>query len=193
MLTSEPDWTCAAMQHAAAIRTTAAALSREGSQGRPIRRRRATGVCDATRRIGDAAPRRAPRCQGAPGSAALRGPPQARSQPDWRGARALGAVAPEVPPRVTRIDDHDIRPGGSDDHGVDRDLALTPDGTRIVYVGNGGTRLFVRTLDALEPVSLASGTDLRGPFVSPDGQWVGFYERQALRKVCDQRAVRRSR
>ena len=79
-------------------------------------------------------------------------------------------------------DDHDIRPSGSDDHGVDRDLALSPDGTRIVYVGNGATRLFVRTLDALEPVSIASGTGLRGPFVSPDSQWVGFFS-GALKKV----------
>ena len=60
-------------------------------------------------------------------------------------------------------------------NGVDRDLAITPDGSRIVYVGANGTQLFVRALDALEPVVIFKGTP-RGPFVSPDGQWVGFVD-----------------
>jgi serine/threonine-protein kinase len=68
--------------------------------------------------------------------------------------------------------------------GIDRDLALTPDGTRVVYVGNSGTQLFVRALDALEPVAIASGGDVRGPFVSPDGRWVGFIDGTTLRKVA---------
>jgi serine/threonine-protein kinase len=55
-------------------------------------------------------------------------------------------------------------------------VALSPDGTRVVYVGNGGTQLFVRALEALEPVALVSGGAIRGPFVSPDGQWVGFID-----------------
>jgi len=37
-----------------------------------------------------------------------------------------------------------------------RDLAITPDGSRIVCVGNRGTQLFVRALDALEPDALLS-------------------------------------
>ncbi len=45
----------------------------------------------------------------------------------------------------------------------------------MVYVGNNGTQLFVRTLDALEPVAIATG-QIREPFMSPDGQWVGFVE-----------------
>jgi hypothetical protein len=32
--------------------------------------------------------------------------------------------------------------------GGDRDLAITPDGSRVVYAGNNGTELFVRPLDA---------------------------------------------
>ena len=42
-------------------------------------------------------------------------------------------------------------------NGADRDLALSPDGMHVVYVGNAGTQLFVRGLDALEPVASASG------------------------------------
>jgi serine/threonine-protein kinase len=57
--------------------------------------------------------------------------------------------------------------------GADRDLTITPDGSSVVYAGNHGTELFARSLDALEPVSLYAGAP-RAPFVSPDGQWVGF-------------------
>jgi serine/threonine-protein kinase len=69
-------------------------------------------------------------------------------------------------------------------NGNDRDLAITPDGSRVVYVGNNGTELFVRRLDALEPVSVFTGAP-RGPFVSPDGLWVGFFDNiRVLKKVA---------
>jgi serine/threonine-protein kinase len=44
-----------------------------------------------------------------------------------------------------------------------------------VYVGNRGTQIFVRPLDALAPTVAYTGTP-RGLFVSPDGQWIGFTE-----------------
>ena len=66
---------------------------------------------------------------------------------------------------------------------LNRDLALSPDGTHVLYVGNSGTQVFVRALDALEPVAIASG-DVRGLFVSPDGQEVGFFDGSTLRKVA---------
>ena len=63
-------------------------------------------------------------------------------------------------------------------------LALSPDGANIVFVGNGGTQLFVRPLDTLEPVLIVSGRSVRGPlFVSPNSQWVGFSSDNALMKV----------
>jgi serine/threonine-protein kinase len=69
--------------------------------------------------------------------------------------------------------------------GDDRNVAITPDGTRVVYVGGGGNRLYVRALDALEPTVIASGTGLRGPFISPDGEWVGYFDGdQQLMKVA---------
>jgi serine/threonine-protein kinase len=70
-------------------------------------------------------------------------------------------------------------------NGVDRNVAITPDGTRVVYVGGpSGSQVFVRALDQLEPM-LLSGVDApRGVFVSPDGQWVGFFEgATTLKKV----------
>jgi serine/threonine-protein kinase len=77
-------------------------------------------------------------------------------------------------PRLTRTTIAASGPVALTINGNDRDLALSPDGTHVVYVGNGGTQLFARALDALEPVPIATGTGLRSPFISPDGQWVGF-------------------
>jgi Tol biopolymer transport system component len=69
-------------------------------------------------------------------------------------------------------------------NGNDRDLAVTPDGSAVVYVGNNGTELFVRPLDALEPVSIFTGAP-RAPFMSPDGHWVGFVDNATvLKKVA---------
>ena len=66
-----------------------------------------------------------------------------------------------------------------------RSLAITPDGTRIVYVGNNGTQLFVRPLARLEPTAIATGgAPLNWVFVSLDGQWVGFEEGATLKKVA---------
>jgi serine/threonine-protein kinase len=91
------------------------------------------------------------------------------------GVWAATRPAEPVPPRVSRLQ---ITPAGSAAltiSGADRDLAITPDGSRLVYVGNNGTQLFVRALDVLEPVAVFSGSP-RGPFVSPDGQWIGFQD-----------------
>ena len=61
-------------------------------------------------------------------------------------------------------------------NGNERDLTITPDGSRVVYVGDSARQIFVRALDQLEPVSIKTGAVLRNPFISPDGQWVGFGE-----------------
>ncbi len=65
---------------------------------------------------------------------------------------------------------------------INPSITVTPDGTRIVYVGNDGAQLFVRALDTLDPVAIVTGRP-RTPFVSPDGQWVGFFDSNELRKV----------
>ena len=72
-----------------------------------------------------------------------------------------------VPPRVSRLPLALSGTAALTINGGDRDLAITPDGSRVVYVGNRGTQLFVRALDALEPMAVFTGGP-RGPFVSPD-------------------------
>jgi serine/threonine-protein kinase len=72
-------------------------------------------------------------------------------------------------------------------NGIGRDVAITPDGSRLVYVGANATTLFVRPLDQLEPTPLVRGAALRvrDPFVSSDGEWVGFFDGPVtLKKVA---------
>jgi eukaryotic-like serine/threonine-protein kinase len=70
-------------------------------------------------------------------------------------------------------------------NGLDRDLAVSPDGRYLVYVGGVGHQLIVRSLDRLEAVPLAGTAGARMPFISADGRWVGFFAGGAgeLRKV----------
>ena len=99
------------------------------------------------------------------------------------GAGVWFAMRPG-PPRVSRLTVATTPATALTINGVARDLAITPDGSRVVYVGNNGRELFVRPLDALEPVRLFSGAP-RSPFVSPDGQWVGFIDgTSVLKKVA---------
>jgi eukaryotic-like serine/threonine-protein kinase len=87
-------------------------------------------------------------------------------------------------PRVSRLQ---VTPSGTTALTIgwnDRDLAITPDGSRLIYVGNQGTQIFVRAFDALAPVAVFTGLP-RGLFVSPDGQWIGFVDRLGvLKKVA---------
>jgi eukaryotic-like serine/threonine-protein kinase len=72
-------------------------------------------------------------------------------------------------------------------------FAISPDGSRIVYVGqgapNGARSLFVRFLDQLDPRPLPGTENAWDPFFSPDGEWVGFLvgngaEPRTLKKVA---------
>jgi Tol biopolymer transport system component/predicted Ser/Thr protein kinase len=68
---------------------------------------------------------------------------------------------------------------------------LSPDGTRIVFVGRGpnGTRqLFTRRLDqsAATPLAGTEASNLSTPFFSPDGEWIGFFTGNTVRKVAAQ-------
>jgi serine/threonine-protein kinase len=61
-------------------------------------------------------------------------------------------------------------------------LAVTPDGSRVVYTAAG--QLVVRRLDQFEPDVLTGLGSPTQPFVAPDGQWVGFFDRLVLKKVA---------
>jgi len=66
-----------------------------------------------------------------------------------------------------------------------RSLAITPDGTRVVYIGNYGRQVFVRRLDQLDPTAIVTSVaPLSWVFISPDGQWVGFVVGLGLQKVA---------
>jgi serine/threonine-protein kinase len=66
--------------------------------------------------------------------------------------------------------------------GLDRDVAITPDGSRVVYRGNN--QLLVRALNQLEPTVLGALGAPHGVFISPDGQWVGFVDGATIKKVA---------
>jgi serine/threonine protein kinase len=61
-------------------------------------------------------------------------------------------------------------------------LAITPDGSRIVYTAPG--QLVVRRLEQIEPDALTGLGSPTQPFISPDGQWVGFFDGATLKKVA---------
>ena len=71
--------------------------------------------------------------------------------------------------------------------GPDRDLALSPDGRRLVYRAGGsntaGSPLMVRTIDQLDAQPLVNVTNAYAPFFSPDSRWIGFFDRAELKKV----------
>ena len=88
-------------------------------------------------------------------------------------ARPLARFALELPPNLQFAKDE--RPV----------IALSPDGTSLVYVLNDGSnrQLYVRRLDQLESTPIPGTEGAIGPFFSPDGQWVGFYAGGKLKKV----------
>ena len=69
------------------------------------------------------------------------------------GAAVWFATRPE-PARVSRLTITPSSDAAVTLNGTDRDVAITPDGAHIVYVGGGGTQLFVRELDQIEPTPL---------------------------------------
>jgi serine/threonine-protein kinase len=64
-------------------------------------------------------------------------------------------------------------------------VALTPDGRRVVFGAVAGARqqLYVRDLDAVEAKPLPGTEGADGMFLSPDGQSVGFWMANTLKKV----------
>ncbi len=64
-------------------------------------------------------------------------------------------------------------------------IAISPDGSTIVYAANG--QLYLRAIDELEPKPIpGTAQDAGNPFFSPDGRWVGYYSRseQKLKKIA---------
>lgn len=181
ILGREPDWPALPAATPPAIRRLLRrALEKD-------RRRRLADAADARLEIEDAlaggspegvapARRTAPRALAialagvavalAAGVWAITRPREAASLPLARFAIALPAAQALVTP------------------GLGRELALSLDGSHLVYMGAGG-QMFARPLDQLVATPLAGITNARAPFLSPDGRWVGFFTGVSgeLRKV----------
>jgi eukaryotic-like serine/threonine-protein kinase len=65
-------------------------------------------------------------------------------------------------------------------------LAISPDGTRVAYVGAGKkeTQLFVRSLGDSAVRAIPGTEGAFQPFFSPDGQWIAFFTQTELKKVA---------
>ncbi len=133
---------------------------------------------------------------GAPAVAVQRLPP-------WRrvaahaGAALAGAAVVAVagtavwlatrpgPPRVSRLQITPPTEQAVTIVSATRDVAITPDGARIVYTGVNDT-LVVRALDQLDATLMTGlGSVPHGLFVSPDSQWIGYVSdgNRILKKV----------
>ena len=60
-------------------------------------------------------------------------------------------------------------------------LAISPDGSQVVYAAN--QRLWLRPVDQLQAVQVPGTEEARGPFFSADGQSIGFWASGQLKKV----------
>ena len=64
-------------------------------------------------------------------------------------------------------------------------VAVSPDGSRLVYVANhgGSTQLYLRSIGRFEATLIPGTEGAEGPFFSPDGQSVGFFAGGKLKRV----------
>ena len=64
-------------------------------------------------------------------------------------------------------------------------LALSNDGTKLAYVAVQGDtqQIYLRSMDNSQPRALADTVGGTNPFFSPDGQWLGFFADQKLKKI----------
>jgi Tol biopolymer transport system component len=93
-----------------------------------------------------------------------------------------------TPKTVAPLMQFDIQLTGSGFVGseVGADIALSPDGTSLVfesYSADGSPHLNVRRLDQPKVTELQGTTGARGPFFSADGHWIGFWAGGKLKKT----------
>jgi len=81
-----------------------------------------------------------------------------------------------------------VTPPGTELYAWRSPIVLSPDGRTLVFVAghDDSTRLYARALDAFDARVLPGTEGGDSPFFSPDGRWVGFFDRRgrALRKVA---------
>ncbi|MEO8053666.1 MAG: protein kinase, partial [Acidobacteriota bacterium] len=98
------------------------------------------------------------------------------------GALALRARAPAVSP-ASALKLAVLPPAGTPSSGP---IDLSPDGRQIAFTAagpDGRTKLYVRSLDSLDPKALPGTDDADAPFFSPDGRSIGFFAAGKLKRV----------
>jgi len=95
---------------------------------------------------------------------------------------AVWSLTRPAPETITRFP-LTLPPGDSFTNTNRHVVALSPDGTRLVYVAN--LQLYLREMDqmAATPIRGTEESGSQSPFFSPDSQWVGFWANGNLRKV----------
>ena len=118
----------------------------------------------------------------------------------WRGALLWGAVSlllaaitsfviwnlkpSPLPPPVSRM--VIMLPPGQRLAGLDQPaVALSPDGALVAYVAIQGAtqQIYLRAMDSLDARPIPGTEAATSPFFSPDGQWLGFFAGNRLKKV----------
>ena len=176
VLKTEPQWAALPANTPAPIRRLLRrCLEKDRKQRLPDAADIRLEIADAlTAPAADASPVTAPRRLAAlPIASALAGGALVTALVMWVVMRP----APASPPQTIRFTIVPPPAQALAINGYDRDFALSPDGTHLVYVSRsaGGTQLMVRAFDQLDAVPLATINGIRSPFISPDGRWVGFF------------------
>ena len=104
--------------------------------------------------------------------------------------RHLAFAAPNPSPvkrwNITLPESAPIAPIGSAPGGIGWPaVALSPDGANLVYVADlgGKTQLYRRPMDQFEAMPIPGTDGAYYPFFSPDGQWIGFFAGNEMKKV----------
>jgi Tol biopolymer transport system component len=95
----------------------------------------------------------------------------------------LRLVEARVGPHVRRLSI--AMPAGEYDPDHAPELALSPDGSQVVYSAMDGdkSRLYLRPLDGIEAEPIRGTEGAMAPFFSPDGEWLGYFTQGSLKKV----------
>ncbi len=126
--------------------------------------------------------------------------PAARPEPKWRAlfwataglAIILSCVLLWSPWRTSRLQEQlvsrfslNLPQGETLDYEIGSSVVLSPDGTQLIYAARKEetTQLYLRPIHDFEAKPISGTEGARGPFFSPDGNWVAFYADGKLKKV----------